>query len=42
MRSSDSKGGLIALTRAMVARVDGRGMLMRFDGCDHADRKVDY
>jgi hypothetical protein len=29
------------LTTAIVARVDGKGMLMRFDGHDHADRKVD-
>jgi len=27
---------------AIVTRVDGKGILMRFDGRDHADRKVDY
>jgi len=27
---------------AIVTRVDGKGVLMRFDGRDHADRKVDY
>ena len=27
---------------AIVTRVDGKGMLMRFDGRDHTDRKVDY
>ncbi|MFL5389264.1 MAG: SpoVR family protein, partial [Myxococcales bacterium] len=27
---------------AIVTRMDGKGVLMRFDGRDHADRKVDY
>jgi len=27
---------------AIVTRVDGKGVLMRFDGRDHADRKVEY
>ena len=26
----------------IVTRVDGKGLLMRFDGRDHTDRKVDY
>jgi len=43
--AKDTLANLQAMWRrpvAIVTRVDGKGVLMRFDGRDHADRKVDY
>ncbi|GAC1541351.1 MAG: SpoVR family protein [Myxococcales bacterium] len=43
--AKDTLANLQALWRrpvALVTRVDGKGMLMRFDGRDHTDRKVEY
>ncbi len=43
--AKDTLGNLQALWRrpvGIVTRVDGKGVLMRFDGRDHTDRKVDF
>jgi stage V sporulation protein R len=43
--AKDTLANLQAMWRrpvALVTRVDGKGMLMRFDGRDHTDRKVEY